>query len=301
MRNDIEFRTTDGTLLRGWHYVPEGPGPFPTVVMATGLSGVKEGGRLPDLAERFAAAGLAAVVYDHRNLGTSQGTPRQEIDPLLQMRDYSDAVTFAETLPQTDPERIGAWGSSLSGGHVIVLAGQDRRVRAIVAQVPMVSGRECGQRLVPAPALAAAAAFQRADRRARMVGETPAMIPVASPDPTAPAALPTPDSWEFVQTHNDLPTYRNEVTLRSMELLTGYEPGLLIERVSPTPMLMIVADDDLVCPPELQFAAYSRAHEPKKYVSIRGGHFDVYRDAPAFDRAAEAAVAFFTEHLGAAG
>ncbi|MBV7696255.1 acetylxylan esterase [Streptomyces sp. TRM70350] len=138
--------------------------------------------------------------------------------------DYSDAVTFALTLPQTDPDRIGAWGSSLSGGHVIVLAGQDRRVKAIVAQAPMVSGRECGQRLVPAPALAAAAAFQHEDRLARMAGKAPAMMPVASPDPTAPAALPTPDAWDFVHGQTRFPTYRNEVTPRTMELVFGYEP-----------------------------------------------------------------------------
>ncbi|WEH17508.1 alpha/beta hydrolase [Streptomyces sp. VNUA24] len=297
MRTDIEFQTNDGVRLSGWHYVPEGPGPFPTVVMATGFSGVKDGGHTPAYAERFVREGLAVLVYDHRNFGTSEGTPRQEIDPLLQMRDYSDAVTFAETLPQTDPERIGAWGSSLSGGHVIVLAGQDRRVRCVVSQMPMVSGRECGRRLVPAPALAAAAAFQRADRLARMAGKEPAMIPVASPDPTAPAALPTPDSWEFFQSERDLPTYRNEVTLRSMELVSGYEPGLLIEQVSPTPLLMIVGEADLVCPPDLQLGAYARAREPKRLLTVPAGHFDAYRAGPAFDRVADAAAEFFAEQL----
>lgn len=297
MRSDIEFHTHDGVLLRGWHFAPDSDGPFPTVVMATGFSGVKEGGRLPDLAERFVAAGLAVVAYDHRNFGSSEGTPRQEIDPLLQLRDYSDAVTFALTLPRTDPERIGAWGSSLSGGHVIVLAGQDRRVKAVVAQAPLISGREAGRRLVPAPALAAAQAFQAEDRLARMAGEAPAMMPVASQDPTAPAALPTPDAWDFVQRETRFPTYHNEVTVRTMELVSGYEPGLLIECVSPTPLLLIVAMGDIVCPPDLQFAAYARAHEPKQLLTVPGGHFDVYRDHPAFEQSASAAVSFFQERL----
>ena len=73
-------------------------------------------------AEVFAAAGLASIVYDHRNFGASDGDVRQEIDPILQMRDYRHAVTFAMTLPGVNPEKIGAWGTSLSGGHVLMLA-----------------------------------------------------------------------------------------------------------------------------------------------------------------------------------
>ena len=72
--------------------------------------------------------------------GASDGSPRQEVDPIAQIRDYRDAITFAETLPGTDPARIGVWGSSYSGGHVLIVAAIDRRVKCVVSQVPMVSG-----------------------------------------------------------------------------------------------------------------------------------------------------------------
>ena len=94
MRQDVAFRTTDGTTLRGWHYLPKGSGRFPTIVMAHGFSAVKEM-YLDKYAEAFAKAGFACVVYDNRNFGASDGEPRQEIDPWLQVRDYSDAITFA--------------------------------------------------------------------------------------------------------------------------------------------------------------------------------------------------------------
>jgi dipeptidyl aminopeptidase/acylaminoacyl peptidase len=69
MRHDIEFKTDDGVTLRGWHYLPDtGAGPFPTVVMAHGYSAVKEM-YLDSFAEVFARAGLASIVYDHRNFG----------------------------------------------------------------------------------------------------------------------------------------------------------------------------------------------------------------------------------------
>ena len=86
-RRDIEFPAEDGTVLRGWLYEPEGGGPSPTVVMAHGFSAVKEM-YLDDFAAAFADAGLAALVYDHRNLGASDGTPRGDIDPRQQIDDY---------------------------------------------------------------------------------------------------------------------------------------------------------------------------------------------------------------------
>ena len=87
MRQDIEF-DAEGTTLRGWLYVPdEATGPAPTIVMCHGFSAVKEM-YLDALAEVFAEAGLAALVYDNRNLGASDGEPRQEIDPWAQVRDY---------------------------------------------------------------------------------------------------------------------------------------------------------------------------------------------------------------------
>jgi alpha-beta hydrolase superfamily lysophospholipase len=99
MRKDVEFKTQDGVPLAAWHYLPDqSSSKVPTIVMAHGFSAVKEM-YLDKFAEVFAAAGLGALVFDNRNFGASGGEPRQEIDPWEQVRDYRDAITFAETLP----------------------------------------------------------------------------------------------------------------------------------------------------------------------------------------------------------
>ena len=150
MRKDIEFKTQDGLTLKGWHYLPDRlSGKAPTIVMAHGFSAVKEM-YLDKFAEAFAAAGLAALVFDNRNFGASGGEPRQEIDPWRQVSDYRDAITFAETLPETDAARIGIWGSSYSGGHVLVVGAIDRRVKCVVGQVPLISGHRNARRLIRA-------------------------------------------------------------------------------------------------------------------------------------------------------
>jgi hypothetical protein len=98
----------------------------------------------------FEAAGLAAIVFDNRNFGASDGEPRQEINPWQQVDDYRDAISFAQTLPETDPERIGVWGSSYSGAHVLVLGAVDRRIKCVASQVPLISGHRNARRLIRA-------------------------------------------------------------------------------------------------------------------------------------------------------
>jgi fermentation-respiration switch protein FrsA (DUF1100 family) len=296
MREDIEFNA-DGVTLRGWLYSPEAVGGgAPTVVMAHGFSAVKEM-HLDRFAEQFAGAGLAALAFDNRNFGASDGEPRQEIDPWAQVRDYRTAITYAATRPEVDPDRIGIWGSSYSGGHVLAVAAIDRRVQCVVAQVPLVSGRANFRALARADFIAAFQAQFNSDREARFRGEPPAMIPVVDEDPLAPSALPTPDSYQwFTETHETrAPSWRNEVTLRSVEMFTEYEPGTYLPWISPTPLLMCVAENDVLTPTDIAIAGYEQAREPKKLVILPGGHFDAYVDG--FDLASGAAADWFTQHL----
>jgi len=189
------------------------------------------------------------------------------------------------------------WGSSYSGAHVLVIGAIDRRVRCVASQVPLISGHRNARRLIRADIIAAVQDMFNADRRARFAGEPPGMIAVMSDDPNVPCALPTPDSYEwFTQTAEErAPAWRNEVTLRSVEMFMEYEPGSYIEYVSPTPLLLVVAAKDHLTVAEEAIAAYERALEPKKLVLLKGGHFDAY--GKSFDEASGAVRDWFVEHL----
>jgi uncharacterized protein len=297
MRQDVEF-DAGGVALRGWLYLPdEARGHVPAIVMAHGFSAVKEM-YLDSFAEAFAQGGLGTLVFDNRNFGASDGELRQEIDPWDQVRDYRHAISYARTRMEVDPERIGVWGSSYSGGHVLVLGAIDRRVKCVVSQVPLVSGHENLRRLVRADLIAPTQRMFEEDREARYQGKDPGMIPVVAEDPTAPCALPTPDSWEwFSETGKTrAPAWRNEVTLRSVEMFTEYEPGSYISWISPTPLLMVVAAGDHLVQADLALEAFGRAREPKKLVLLAGGHFEAY--TKDFEAASGAARDWFLEHLG---
>ena len=134
---------------------------------------------LYSFAVRFAEAGLAALLYDQRNFGRSYGEPRQEADSCAQVHDMRDAISFARHLAGIDPERIGLWGTSYSGGHALVVGALDRRVKCVVAQAPLISGYATLQSWVRSEELDAPIADCLAARRARAAGAAPVMMPVA--------------------------------------------------------------------------------------------------------------------------
>jgi uncharacterized protein len=297
-RENIEFPGEGGITLRGWFYSAEGAtGPAPTVVMTHGMSGVKEM-HLDDYAQCFAEAGLNVVAYDHRNYGESDGLPRQETDPVLQYRDVRNAISYATTRPDVDASKIGVWGTSFAGGHALVVAAIDRRVKAVVSQVPFISGGRSLSRLIRPDFIAHVREVLDGDRMHRFTGGDPNMLAAVTPDPMGEAMMASTDAYEwFTKTAADrAPNWKNEVTARSLEMATEYEPGSYISRISPTPLLMIVAAEDAVAPFQFALDAYEAAREPKQILVTAGGHFDAYT-GPGFDESAAAARDHFLKHL----
>lgn len=296
MREDISFEA-EGDVLRGWLYTPDSEtGSAPTIVMAHGFSAVKEM-YLDKFAEAFAEAGLASVVFDNRNFGESDGEPRYEIDPYQQVRDYRHAITYAETRDEVDSDRIGVWGTSYSGGHVLTVGAWDSRIDCVVSQVPLTDGLYNLRRLVRADLIGDLREQINEDRRARFQGEEPAYMPVVSEELLGDAALPTQDSYEwFTETEEQrAPNWENEVTLKTIELMSEYAPKDFVKDISPTPLRMIIASGDHLAVKDAAFETYEKAREPKSIVTLDGGHFEAY--VKAFDEASTAAREWFVKHL----
>jgi fermentation-respiration switch protein FrsA (DUF1100 family) len=286
-RSDIAF-DADGVTLRGWLYRP-GPdwqGPRPAVLLSHGFSAIKELD-LDRYAEAFARAGFVCLVYDHRNLGASDGLPRGEIDPWRQVQDMRHAISCLRRTPGVDRDRIGLWGTSYSAGHALVVAATDRRVACVVFQAGTIDGFEAARRRLPPDQLDALRARAADDLEARQAGAAPVTLAVAEPGS---------ESYRYLVERGERLGYVNSVTLRSRDLALGYRPGTYVARIAPTPLLMIVADGDTQTPTDLQLAAYEAALPPKRLVLLEGcGHYDVY--VARFEETSGAAAAWFTEHL----
>ncbi|KAH6683866.1 Alpha/Beta hydrolase protein [Halenospora varia] len=275
-RTNIEFNAADGIRLRGWFYRAGEKGPC--IIIANGFTGTKEA-FLDDFAERFQAAGYAALVYDNRNWGESEGSPRNESDPVAQTRDYLAAFDYAASLPEVDPARIVYWGSSLAGGNVICAAAVDKRIRAVISQVPFVSGEMLDMAMGPKKQ-----GFMLTDRSQLAKGGSSHMIAVI-PDSieevengTTQAVLGTPDVFPFLaELDRRNVKWEKYATMQSLFYMQSHEPKAFIGRISPTPLLMVVGEQDLCCPTRMQLAMYAQALEPKKLHVLRGeGHFGPY-------------------------
>lgn len=284
-----------GVTLRARLDLPAGRAPFPAVVMAPGFGGVKEQ-LLDRYGEVFTRAGLAALRFDPRGFGASDGEPRQEVEAWRQVDDWRHALTFAATLKELRGDRLAVWGTSWSGGHALVVGALDRRVRAVVAQVPFVSGHAMALRRVRPELRAGLRAEFDGDRRKRFSGAAPARLPLVAQRPGQPCAIPGEDAWRFFEAlRAGAPGWRNEITLRSLEASMEYEPGVYAPRVSPTPLLVIAAADDDDSPTDLVLDAYARALEPKRLCLLPCRHFEVY--TRCFEAGAQAARDFLLEAL----
>lgn len=288
----VFFDAQDGITLGGSLYLPSDSGPHPAITMAHGFGGTIEHDLRP-FAERFAANGFAVLLHDHRGWGVSEGEPRQDIDPYQQIADWRRAITYLVNRPEVDADRIGLWGTSYAGGHALVLGATERRIKAVVAQVPTISGYEQGLRRVPPDRTVALDARFDADEQDNFLGKPLQRQALVSADPAVPASYYLPEAVEFYLRERPDSLWRNEVTLRSNRAARMYEPGIWVSRVSPTPLLMIVATHDTVT--VLALAAYERALEPKKLVVVPGGHFDPY--VRNFETSSSAALGWFSAHL----
>ena len=142
--DDISFFSADDRCA-AWHFRASGDaftgrGGRPCVVMAPGFASTRDTGGLVAYAKGFAAAGLDVVLFDYRGFAASGGSPRQLVWASRQRQDYRAAIAAARRLPGIDPERIVLWGISNSGGHVVRVGAEDRRVAAVVSVTPAVDG-----------------------------------------------------------------------------------------------------------------------------------------------------------------
>jgi dienelactone hydrolase len=280
-REDVWFNS-GCDRVSAWLYRPDGDGKHataPLLVMAHGLGAVRTM-RLDAYAERFAAAGYACLVFDYRNFGDSEGAPRQLLDIRMQLQDWTVAVGFARTLPGIDAGRIGLWGTSFSGGHVIATAARVPGIAAVVSQCPFTDSIASLGAVNPLTSARLTALAARDLVNARF-GGPPVMVPTAG-RPGELALMTAPDAYPgFLGLVPDGAEIRNEVAARIGVTLLPYRPGRLAAKV-PCPILFCICESDSVAPPgpTRRYAATAPRGEVKLYPE---GHFEIYV-GDAFER-----------------
>jgi cephalosporin-C deacetylase-like acetyl esterase len=269
MKRDVEFKSC-GVTIKAHLYMPEGAGPHPIVVMAGGWCYVKELVQ-PEYAKVFAASGIAALVFDYRNFGDSAGEPRQHLDPWMQIEDYHNAISFAETLPNINKDRIGIWGISYSGGHVLIVGAVDPRVKCIVSNIPVVDGYVTMKSVHSALAFRDLQALLLKDRRDRQATGKYGYMPMSTENPAKELT-----TWPFPEVTSAFlkfkagpaPNHDHRNTILSTELLMNYDVTPFLGRILNTPTFMSVAEGDDITLWEKEIAVFNQVATPKKELFV---------------------------------
>jgi dipeptidyl aminopeptidase/acylaminoacyl peptidase len=267
--------SSNGIRCDGDLYLPEGVNKPPVVIMAHGLSAVKAF-RLPAFAERFVEKGMAAFLFDYRTFGQSDGEPRHVVNPFHHVQDWLRAIAHVRNLPEIDSSRIALWGTSFSGGHVIIAAAKDAGLKAVVSQVPFVSGFS-SIRMKSVSDIILATCYGMADYIKTMFSFPPHYSPAIG-QPGTFAAMNSEESYPGFQ--SIIPqdsTWENKMTSRAFILMAFYYPVYYAKKVKAPVLLIGGAKDSLV-----HFSAVKKTAQRLpicEFVVLECNHFEPYTGA----------------------
>jgi len=287
--DEVAFRSenilSEGTRMAAEVFSPKEPKSekLPTIVMSHGWGGTVVALR-PD-AIVFARAGFLVVAFDYRGWGGSDSRLvlagkkpeqrdgkwmaevkeiREVVDPIDQTTDIMNAIHWAVGDKQCDPQRLGLWGSSFSGGHVVYVAAREPRVKAFVSQIGSMDGRW----VITDPKWRDYT-FSQATARTR-------------------GQIEYPKPREKFGTLTGAPV---------LEKFIGFAPIEDIGRCESVAKLFIIAEnEELFDNKDNAILAHERATGVKKLVTIKGKkHYGTYNEKR--QEAQQLALDWFNEHL----
>lgn len=260
--------------------------------MAPGFGSTRRDGLEP-FVDRFVAEGFAVMLFDYRYFGESDGEPRQLADFRKQRADWKAALDHLRRLTEIDAQRIGLWGNSYSGGHVIELAASDPGIKAVVGAAPFSDGRTTmftrGFKFANRVAIAGIRDLIKSS-----LGRDPYYMPIFG----HPGELASITNDNAVEGYGAIigqdSKFENRTAARGTFLTPYFRPTTSAKRVQ-APLLVQVADDDQTASPRAAEKMALKA--PRGQVShYPGGHFAVFNE-PVLTQIIEEQVAFFKRHV----
>ncbi|KAL6892018.1 alpha/beta-hydrolase [Trichoderma evansii] len=284
----VEFKTQDGTVLRG-NLTLTGERNAPAVVMIAGLTFLKEHGGA-QTAEAFNTAGYATLLYDHRHWGSSDGLPRQHVNLFQQAEDLSDAITYLVNRPDIDGDRIAIWGIGHGAGVVVRTGAYDKRAKAVMGISPFFSGEIDMLRFPPG---AYEAAWK--ERAARILDPSlePEYLPIFAESMEMAERCPqaniigSPQGFFLRSIFKPISDaagtpWENKLTLESLYWQSKFEPTASVHLISPRPFYWAATDAPLLPNYQSQVRVYEKAFEPKQFHCFRS--LEESAAGPAFEK-----------------
>jgi dienelactone hydrolase len=281
-----------GTSCAGSLYTPDNGASVPVIIMCHGLATERVFG-LQSYIDYFVKLGFAVFTFDYRCFGDSEGQPRNYIDANRHLEDIEAAIKHVKTLSGINPQKIGLWGSSYGGGHVLYTAASNNSVKAVAAQVPFVSG------------LATVMSFSMGYQiQGFFHGITDIIRTALSMKPHYVKVIAPPNEFALMNTPESNPGYsalipknskwENKAPGKICLTLPMYMPTLKVSKIQ-CPALVVYAKNDSLIPFKAVEKAISKIKNAESLL-LNCGHFDIYA-GPLFEQTVKREGEFFLKYL----
>ncbi len=296
---EVRFRA-GGLTLAGHLYLPEDRhDPVPGIVLTGPLTGVKE-----QVTGTYAAAladqGFAALAFDHRNFGASDGEPRQHEDAAGKRQDLVAATSWLADHPAVDRDRLAAVGVCLGASYALLHACYDPRIRTLglvaggyneAAAMRAGMGRDRYRQVLREAA--------EADARAQATGEVDYLAAVSADGSEAIMGGDEPYAY-YGTDRAPSPGWANRITRTTIRELVTLDAATAIDLLADTPTVLVHGRTDAYCTPEQAASIHARLPGPKDILWLdTSNHIELYDD-PRFVRpAVDRLTSWFHRHLGA--
>ncbi len=293
MEEEKHIFYSKGTRCSGTLYLPSRTSSPPVVIMAHGF-GAEKTFLLPEIAKRFVEDGnLAVFLFDYRNFGESDGEPRNLISPWRHVEDWKAALEYVRTIHQINGKKVGLWGTSFSGGHVLETAARDEGVSALVAQVPFVDALSTLSMFSLTFSLKGIYHGLRDLLKSIFTGNPHRVPIVGTPDKFA--LLNTPDTYPgYMALVPENTSWENLCPARITLFLSFYRPRRKAGKIN-CPVLLMPAEKDNLIPVQVAKKTGEKIKNAH-VIPMDAGHFDLYF-GELFEKTISIQTDFFQEHL----
>lgn len=268
---------------------PGGEDKKPVIVLCHGFCGIREI-LLPAFAQAFAEAGFAAITFDYRGFGDSDGE-RGRLVPAMQIADILTVVRWAQQQPALDAQRIGLWGTSFGGCHVFGAAAQMPEIKCLVSQLAFADGEAIvSGHMDQQEKNAFIATLDKMVEKQKTSGKE-MMVSVNR-------VLSDAESKAFFAENRALyPKMDIKIPFLTVRETLQYKPALAAAQVK-CPSLVVIAEKDSVNPPEQGRALFAAigAQEKELYQQADARHYDIYTGAH-FQQVIRVQTAWFEKYL----
>lgn len=267
----IEFHS-DGLRVRAlWRTPDTHAAPLPAVVQGPGWLGLKDTKDYVRYHEGFTEAGFGVLCIDYRGFGDSEGE-RGIVDPVMQLGDLRNAVTYLTTRSDVEPEAIGAYATGgTGGGNVVLLGAADERVRVVISQVPVADGRDWLHRMRTEWEWVQFLASLDEDRRHRVVHGTGRLVA-----PRDEIMVQTPERRTTTFKKDVDGRVPEKIPLAIADGLLDYRPVDAARRLK-APLLVVAVENDATTPTDHAQMIFEAARGPKRLIVQRHtSHYEAY-------------------------